>query len=83
VNKTRFSIPKMDCGAEEQLVRMALHRRPEVHRIEADVITHELVVLHEGSADAIAALLLPLNLCHSYSSLEKLNRVWPGQLPYI
>lgn len=62
MNKTKFSIPKMDCGAEEQLVRMALHGRPEVHRIEADLTEHELVVLHEGSADAIAALLLPLNL---------------------
>jgi Co/Zn/Cd efflux system component len=52
----------MDCGAEEQLVRMALQRQPEVHRIEVDLTAHELVVLHEGSADAIAALLLPLNL---------------------
>jgi Co/Zn/Cd efflux system component len=62
MNKSRFLIPKMDCGAEEQLVRMALHGRPEVHRIEADLTVRELVVLHEGTADAIAALLIPLNL---------------------
>ena len=62
MNKSTFSIPKMDCGAEEQLVRMALHRSREVHRIEADLNARELVVLHDGSADKIASLLSPLNL---------------------
>ena len=62
MNKTTFSIPKMDCGAEEQLVKMALHGRPGVHRIEADLTARELMVLHEGSADTIAAVLVPLNL---------------------
>ena len=52
----------MDCGAEEQLVKMALHGRPGVHRIEADLTARELTVLHEGSADTIAAVLVPLNL---------------------
>jgi Co/Zn/Cd efflux system component len=52
----------MDCGAEEQLVRMALAGRPNVHRIEADLADHELLVLHEGSVDEIATLLAPLNL---------------------
>ena len=62
MNKTTFSIPKMDCGAEEQLVKMALHGQPGVHRIEADLTARELLVLHEGSADTIAAVLVPLNL---------------------
>jgi Co/Zn/Cd efflux system component len=62
VNKTTFSIPKMDCGAEEQLVRMALAGRPQVHRIEADLTRRELMVLHDGNADEIAALLAPLKL---------------------
>jgi Co/Zn/Cd efflux system component len=52
----------MDCGAEEQLVRMALDGRPKVHRMEADLTTRELVVLHDGDADGIAALLASLNL---------------------
>ena len=62
MNKTRFAVPKMDCAAEERLVRIALEGRAEVHRIQADLGARQLVVVHEGDANAIAALVRPLNL---------------------
>jgi len=62
MNKTTLSVPRMDCGAEEQLVRIALSKRPEIRRIEANLSAHELIILHEGKAEAIAASLVPLNL---------------------
>jgi len=37
MNRTRFAIPKMDCAAEERLVRMAMGGDPSVHRIDADL----------------------------------------------
>jgi Co/Zn/Cd efflux system component len=62
MNKTRFLVPKMDCAAEERLVRMALEGRSQVHRLEADLGARELLVVHEGNANDIADLVRPLNL---------------------
>jgi len=62
MNKTRFSVPKMDCGAEEQLVRMTIDGQPGVHRIDSDLRARELVITHEGNPRDIAGLLAPLNL---------------------
>jgi Co/Zn/Cd efflux system component len=62
MNKTRIAIAKMDCAAEERLVRMALEGRSEVRRLEADLGAREVVVVHEGEADTIADLVRPLNL---------------------
>ena len=61
MNKTRLSVPKMDCAAEERLVRMALDGRPQIRSVEADLGAREIWVIHEGSADEIAALIRPLN----------------------
>lgn len=61
MTKTRLSVPKMDCAAEERLVRMALDGRPQIRSIEADLGAREIWVIHEGSADEIAALIRPLN----------------------
>jgi Co/Zn/Cd efflux system component len=60
--KTRFAVPKMDCGAEEQLVRMTIGGQPGVHRIDANPRAREVVVIHEGKPQDIAVLLAPLNL---------------------
>jgi Co/Zn/Cd efflux system component len=62
MNKTRFAVPKMDCAAEERLVRIALEGRAGVRRIQADLGARQLVVVHEGDATAIAAVVRPLNL---------------------
>jgi hypothetical protein len=50
MNKTTFLIPRMDCAAEEQLVRMALDGRPEIRRVSTDLTVREVTVLHEGTA---------------------------------
>ena len=60
--KTTYSIPKMDCSAEEQMVRMALAGRADVVNITADLSARELTVVHTGEADAITSALTPLNL---------------------
>ena len=62
MNRTRLAVPKMDCAAEERLVRMALEGRSEVRRLVADLGARELVVVHEGDAQQIANLVRPLNL---------------------
>jgi len=60
--KTVFAIPKMDCTAEEQLVRMALAGQDDVRSIQADLPARRLTVVHEGPADVVDAALQSLNL---------------------
>ena len=62
MNKTTVSLPRMDCAAEERLVRMALDGLDQIRRIDANLSVRKLTVLHEGSAAEVVALLAPLNL---------------------
>jgi Co/Zn/Cd efflux system component len=62
MKKTTLSIPKMDCAAEERLVRMALEGREGIVRLDADLDARRLRVIHEGEPEQIAALVRPLNL---------------------
>lgn len=61
-SKTRFSVPKMDCPSEENLIRMALADAPGVGALTFDLKARELTVVHEGSTDPVLARLAPLNL---------------------
>src|SRR5512142_2500051 len=60
--KTTFAVPKMDCAAEEQLVRAALDGRSGVVGLLVDLQARELTVVHEGAPEEVAAALQPLNL---------------------
>ncbi len=62
MQKTTFDMPKMDCAAEERLVRMALEGRPEIRNIDADLAARQVIVVHEGRADDVATALVALNL---------------------
>jgi Co/Zn/Cd efflux system component len=62
MHKTTFAIPRMDCTAEEQLVRTALAGRAEVVRVSADLASRQVTVVHDGGAEGITAALTPLNL---------------------
>lgn len=62
MKKTTLSIPKMDCAAEERLIRMALEGQPAVHSLDADLSARQLHVVHEGEPSEIAGLVRALNL---------------------
>jgi Co/Zn/Cd efflux system component len=62
VNLSVFTIPKMDCAAEEQLVRMALDDVAEVQRLSFDLPGRTLTVWHVGPADPLSSKLVPLGL---------------------
>lgn len=54
---SRYRVPAMDCGAEEQLVRMALADVPGIDRVVCDLDTREVAVTHDGDrADVDRAL---------------------------
>lgn len=62
MNKSQLRIPKMDCAAEERLVRMAVEGELSVHRIDADLGARTVDVYHDGPVDEIVRRLEPLNL---------------------
>ena len=60
-NRTRFSVPKMDCAAEERLVRMAIEPYQWVRRIDVDLTARAVDVYHDGPPENVHRLLRPLN----------------------
>lgn len=57
---TTFKIPKMDCSAEEALVRMALDGTEGVRSLQFDLPNRGLVVFHTSTPESINARLQPL-----------------------
>lgn len=62
MNKSTFYILKMDCSAEEQLVRMKLELLMEVKQLEFDLINRKLAVYHQGDIGRIHQAIQELNL---------------------
>lgn len=60
--KTRFSVPKMDCPSEENLIRMALADASAVAALDFDLKDRVLTVQHWGSTQELLGRLIPLNL---------------------
>ena len=62
MNLSVFRIPKMDCAAEEQLVRTALEGAPGVEALSFDLPGRTLSVWHEGEVSVLSDRLAPLKL---------------------
>ena len=62
MRRTSFKIAKMDCASEEQLVRMKLEGRPDVHALTFDLATRRLDVAHSTDPATIARELETLDL---------------------
>lgn len=59
---TTFKVQKMDCAAEEQLVRLHLSEEQSVKHLAFDIPNRTVVVTHTGDSNQIAHLLDTLNL---------------------
>lgn|GEM_PF-6684984 len=60
MKKTTFNIPKMDCSAEEQMIRMKLDVHPEIVKLDFNLQQRKLEVYHNGNPDRIANSLREL-----------------------
>ena len=60
--KSTFHIKKMDCAAEEQLIRMKLEGMPGIKQLIFDLGERKLVIVHSGEVMPIAAAIHDLNL---------------------
>ena len=57
-----FVVAKMDCPAEEQLIRARLASVSAISGLRFDLIARELTVTHESTEQAILEMLAPLDL---------------------
>lgn len=62
LRKTTFSVPKMDCPSEENMVRMALGDVADIKSLSFDLSKREVAAVHGGDADAVLKRLERLNL---------------------
>lgn len=75
MQKTIFSITKMDCPSEEQLIRMKLQNFDTVKSLEFDIPNRKLTVYHNENADPILTTLETLNLNTTLILSEVINTV--------
>lgn len=61
-SRSEFHVARMDCAAEERLVRMALDGDARVLRLEFDLESRQLAVVHSGTAQPILDKLEPLKV---------------------
>jgi Co/Zn/Cd efflux system component len=62
MNQTTYHVEKMDCAAEERLVRMRLEGADGVRRLAFDLPARRLDVVHEGDRTPITEALVGLGL---------------------
>lgn len=62
LQQSTFTLPKMDCSSEENLVRMALGGKDGIKSLSFDLPARQLKVVHTTAPDQVLAALQPLNL---------------------
>lgn len=60
--KTSFAISKMDCNAEEELVRMQLSKFPNIKNLDFYLDKRQVDIIYEGTLDKIEKAIIDLNL---------------------
>jgi Co/Zn/Cd efflux system component len=71
MNKSVFEIAKMDCAAEENIIRMKLESISSVASLEFDLRNRKLTVFHIGEIDPIEKSVRELNLGGKKISTEQ------------
>jgi Co/Zn/Cd efflux system component len=62
MNKTIFEIAKMDCPAEENLIRLKLGAIESIQNLDFDIPNRKLTIYHSGQFNKIESALHQLNL---------------------
>ena len=79
MNQTTYHVDKMDCAAEERLVRMHLEGADGVRRLAFDLPARRLDVIHTGDRTPITEALVGKTL--SGGRLEGRDKVTPVGCP--
>lgn len=62
LTETKYKISKMDCSAEEQMVRMKLENLSNIKKMDFDLTNRTLSVIHQNDNDEITKSIDELNL---------------------
>lgn len=73
MNKTTYTISKMDCASEEQMIRMKLEGIPSISTLSFDIPNRTLEVVHTGKQDEIFTALDSLNFNTKFIRTESSN----------
>ena len=73
MQKSVYKIPKMDCPAEENLIRMKLEGVEGIGQLKFDLENRRLSVFHPGKYDEITRRLGRLNLGAGFESTETME----------
>lgn len=71
---SHFAVPRMDCAAEERMIRLALEPMPGVVALAFDLPGRRLQVFHDGASEPIADRLVSLGLGARLESTEAVDR---------
>ncbi|MCC6457698.1 MAG: cation transporter [Caldilineaceae bacterium] len=74
---TTFKVEKMDCTAEEQLVRLQLSEQQNVKHLAFNLPNRTVIVTHTGDSAPIARLLDALNLDATQVGQEQVDTIQP------
>lgn len=77
MKKSVFRVPKMDCVAEESLIRMKLGSAPEVKSLSCDLRDRTVTIYHEGNLASIESALNELGLGESFLESEETEAAAP------
>lgn len=72
---SHFLVPKMDCAAEERMIRLAIEQMPGVAALAFDLPQRRLRVFHAGEIQAVAGKLESLGLGARLTATEALAGV--------
>ncbi|MDF2188646.1 cation transporter [Paraflavitalea sp. CAU 1676] len=75
MQKSTFLIKKMDCAAEEQLVRMKLQEVEGIQQLSFDLANRKLEVIHIGEVEPIAGAIHELKLDDHFVSSENTDGI--------
>jgi len=76
LEKSTFTVKKMDCPSEENIIRMKLQDIQAVQKLEFDIPERRLTVYHDGDLDTINEYIQSLNFDASFISTEEVGH--PG-----
>jgi len=77
IESMTFKVPQMDCGAEEQLVRMKMSDQQDVKHLAFDLPGRTVIVTHTGNSAEIERLMRELNLGASLVKQERVHKIQP------
>lgn len=69
-----FVVSKMDCPAEERLIRLSLSGFSQIREISFDLPNRKLVVLHDGEIESISNKLITLGIGASLQETKVADR---------